>query len=331
MNIDIRIATGFYDHHKTIRLEKKLGFEGIKALHRLWFYAAEYRPNGHLTNMDDEDIASVCKWDGDIKQFIGVLSHSKYPWLDWEEDHYYLHNWEKRNGYAAHSEERSEKARRASLARWDKRNGNKKQKDNAKCINEHKPKAMLEKKQANAPSPAPTPSPNPYPTLQYITLKEWPNFVDKCFSDLLNDPEWIEEQKIFRPELDIQKTMELEKKFWAGKAGWHKKNKGNPGSDWKRTLRAAFGPKGINRVFNPKNNGHKSGNHIIQNKPKQDNSIQILREKYKSTEQEIQDHIPIFRGKYTQYKEFSDKSIMPFVEKDYLKSKEEKNNAIHGQ
>lgn len=173
VNEDIRISLDFWDHHKTIRLKKRLGYEGIEALTRLWFYAAAYRPNGHLTNMDNEDIAIAAHWNGDPDAFVNVLSDPKYPWLDKNGDHFYLHNWHKRNGYACFSKERSDQARMAAEIRWKKRH--KLQKDNTGSNADENANgiesAMPDDANSNPPIPTPTPAPNPIPTPYGIAKK----------------------------------------------------------------------------------------------------------------------------------------------------------------
>lgn len=154
MNNDIRISVDFFDHHKTAKLEKELGFQGVKSLLHLWFYAAKYRPDGHLKNMDLDDIINVSKWNGEPDIFLKALTHQDKSWLDWIDDHYYLHNWEKRNGYACQAEKRSNIAKKAAELRWNKKE---KQYVNAQSIK----KAMLQQCSSNAPAYAPNPNPNP--------------------------------------------------------------------------------------------------------------------------------------------------------------------------
>ncbi|MFW9872558.1 MAG: hypothetical protein ACFFG0_05595, partial [Candidatus Thorarchaeota archaeon] len=168
MNQDFRVSTDFWDHHKTVRLKKELGYAGIEALQRLWSYTAKFRPNGYLTNMDNIDIAIACKWEGDADRLVEVLSNKKYPWIEKNGDHYKLHNWEKRNGFAVHAEERSEKARKAANKRWEKN-----QQDNANSMRQ----AMLTDATSNAPSPTPTPT----PTKEKIYKKENQEKIKKAF------------------------------------------------------------------------------------------------------------------------------------------------------
>lgn len=152
MNKDIRLSVDFFQHHKTKRLKRKLGVEGIIALQQLWCYAARNRPKGSLTDMDAEDIASVCDWDGDEQQFVSCLCDIGFL-EQCEEGIYHIHDWESHNPYAAFADERSEAARKAARARWEK-------KDNAKSVrNECDPHANGTKSQCPLPSPSPSPNP----------------------------------------------------------------------------------------------------------------------------------------------------------------------------
>lgn len=155
MNEDIRISLDFWDHHKTIRLKKRLGYEGIEALTRLWFYAAKYRPDGHLTNMNNEDIAIAAHWNGDPDKFVAALADPKYPWLDKNKGCFCLHNWQKRNGYACFSERRSAKSRYAAEQKWLKYN---------RIMLSACPEDATGIPNAFTPSPSPSPSPNPNPS-----------------------------------------------------------------------------------------------------------------------------------------------------------------------
>jgi len=158
MNQDIRISLDFWDHHKTIHLKRKLGYEGIEAITRIWFYAAKYRPDGHLTKMSNEDIAIVAHWSGDPDQLIEILSDKNYPWLDKLDGFFSIHNWKKRNSYAIFSEKRSRQARKAAEARYKKGFNN--HNVNAERMLTDNADSMLT---ANAPYPYPYPDPDPEP------------------------------------------------------------------------------------------------------------------------------------------------------------------------
>lgn len=125
MNIDIRLSIGFFDHPKTIKLQKRCGIEAVLCLQRLWLWAASNRPSGVLFGVDEEDIEIAAKWTGEDGKFIRTLE--ELHWIDWSHDPaceadgcWVLHGWEEHQAYACKSEERREKAKKAINARWEK-------------------------------------------------------------------------------------------------------------------------------------------------------------------------------------------------------------------
>lgn len=119
MNTDIRLSTEFFRHPKTLKLKRRLGLEGIFSLQQLWVWVAQNRSNGNLAGLDTEDIALAACWEGDEGTFVQTLIDLR--WLDVLDDGVLcLHNWASRQEYAAKSEERIEKAKKAAAARWNK-------------------------------------------------------------------------------------------------------------------------------------------------------------------------------------------------------------------
>lgn len=114
MNIDIRLALGFFDHPKTRKLARRLGWEAVIGLLRLWMWAAENRPRGELTGLDAEDVELAASWEGEQGAFTAALVTLR--WLDESGEGYVLHGWEERQAYASRSEERSDRARLARLS-----------------------------------------------------------------------------------------------------------------------------------------------------------------------------------------------------------------------
>jgi len=157
MSKDIRIATSFIHHPKTIKLRTRLGAEGLVSLISLWAFAGEYRPKGRLKNMSDEDIAIASQWAGDPAELIKVLD--EIGWIDSNNGDWILHDWEEHNGYAFYADERKERAKNAAAVRWgNKDNANSNAGSNAGSIAKR-----------NAPSPAPKPAPSPSPTPKRFT------------------------------------------------------------------------------------------------------------------------------------------------------------------
>lgn len=155
MSKDIRITIGLCDHPKTVKLVRKVGEGGFRCLLRLWSYAACHRPQGELSGMDATDLAIASGWAGDEQEWISALVAVGF--IDDNDGALSLHDWERHNPFAFHSEERSQKARAAAKAKWDKRSHANR---NAPSSVEHSD----EQEPADAPSPIPTPSPSPSPS-----------------------------------------------------------------------------------------------------------------------------------------------------------------------
>lgn len=147
MNSDIRISITFFQHHKTKKLIRRFGPEGIIFLQKIWVYAAQYRSKGRLDDMTAEDIAVAVDWMGEPDELVSTLCEIGFL-KQCEEGIYLIHDWEVHNPWAFHAKERSEKASNAANARWG----------NAKKCPEHA-SSMPEASPSNAPSPTPTPTP----------------------------------------------------------------------------------------------------------------------------------------------------------------------------
>jgi hypothetical protein len=125
MNIDIRLQVSFRDHPKRIRLERRLGPAGPLAMIDLLLAVAQSKPDGHLHGWSDEDIAIAARWNGKPEEFVSTLAELRF--LDRHEDgSYSVHDWTEHNSYAAGAQERSERARAAARARWDRQTQNSK-------------------------------------------------------------------------------------------------------------------------------------------------------------------------------------------------------------
>ena len=121
MNTDIRLSISFINHRKRKKLKRLLGAEGVLALIDLWLQTALNNPDGILRGMDEEDIALEAGWEGDPQEFVEALI--KCGFLDQLEDGTYkIHDWEEHQPWAAGAKERSERARRAAKAKWERMN-----------------------------------------------------------------------------------------------------------------------------------------------------------------------------------------------------------------
>lgn len=111
--MDIRLDVGFFQHPKTIKLERRLGLEGVKALLQLWMWAAKERPEGVLSNMDDEDIEIAANWAAD-GPLVSVLVELR--WIDRTDEGPVLHDWADHNSWVAASVDRGDRARLSRMA-----------------------------------------------------------------------------------------------------------------------------------------------------------------------------------------------------------------------
>ncbi len=175
MNTDIRLSVGFLDHFKTLKLKRELGWDAIESLLRLWFFAAQCKPDGILSSMDADDIETAAKWPGRPGCFLAALL--KFRWMDCSNGVYALHDWADHNAFCVHAIERRDRAKRAAEMRWRKRNpfdAVSNAQSNAKCnadriaLSNAKCNATSNATSnavCNAPTPTPTPKQQqpPYP------------------------------------------------------------------------------------------------------------------------------------------------------------------------
>lgn len=125
MNTDIRIKTTFLTHHKTIRLRRKLGPEGVLSLIALWLYVAQYRPDGDISDLAPEDVAAVSMWEKDPYHFFGTLIEVGFVDECLNSDGSVarkIHDWGDHNAFAARGRERAINAKINALKRWGKFN-----------------------------------------------------------------------------------------------------------------------------------------------------------------------------------------------------------------
>ena len=82
------------EHPKTRKLARRNGIGGIRGaiglLHCLWWWAADYAPDGDLTKHDTEDVAVACEWDGEPAEIIKHLVDCGF--LE-NNDGLHIHDW----------------------------------------------------------------------------------------------------------------------------------------------------------------------------------------------------------------------------------------------
>lgn len=115
MNTDFRVHVDFFDHFKTIKLERQLGPEGVIALMRLWAWSAKNRPDGVLSGMDADDIEIAARWNGVQRAFNDVITSLRF--LDCVDGKYRLHDWKDHNEWQAEAQNRSDTSRLTRMAK----------------------------------------------------------------------------------------------------------------------------------------------------------------------------------------------------------------------
>ncbi|NCB72845.1 MAG: hypothetical protein EOM45_13825, partial [Clostridia bacterium] len=160
---DMRIDVDFVDHPKTKRLIRMTGFEGFYCLMKLFSIAAKIYKRGELKNLDASDIEDLTGWTGEQGKFVEALLDPKICFLEHEGDLFIIHDWDVNQPWIYGSEARSEKARKAINARWDKdkddtqddsSNTQESTGDTTSIHNEYETYT-----ECNTPSPSPSPSP----------------------------------------------------------------------------------------------------------------------------------------------------------------------------
>lgn len=91
MEIDFRLSCAYSTHHGVAKLERKLGAAAVLAHIRLLMFAGQFRPDGHLSGMDVEDIALAADYEGDTRDFVSTLA--RVGLLVMQEGRYMLSEW----------------------------------------------------------------------------------------------------------------------------------------------------------------------------------------------------------------------------------------------
>ena len=82
---------------------------------RLWLWAAQNRPSGVLSGMDEEDIEIAARWNGEVRAFNGVVRRLKL--LDAVGDMFQIHDWQEHNTWQSEAENRSNASRLSRMAK----------------------------------------------------------------------------------------------------------------------------------------------------------------------------------------------------------------------
>jgi hypothetical protein len=163
MNTDIRIAVDFWDHPKTVKLERRGGLNAVKSLQILWLWAAQNKPCGHFIGLDSEDIEIAARWTGENGFFVKLVVD--LGWLEENEDGFRLHGWAEHNPWAAGADNRGDKARFSRLAKINKELYGRLINEGRTSITKKEYDLLTDVKRSltNRISPAPAPAPSPSP------------------------------------------------------------------------------------------------------------------------------------------------------------------------
>lgn len=113
---DCRFSTAFPHHPKTVKLIRRLQEAAAWAWVCLLLWVADNRPDGNLTGLSGEDLEIAAGWNGESGTLISTLVDVRF--LDGEPGAYTVHDWAEHNPYVASRPQRIEASRLAGEARW---------------------------------------------------------------------------------------------------------------------------------------------------------------------------------------------------------------------
>ena len=123
MNTDIRIQVGLWQHPKWLRLGARLGPQGQLALIRLWCWVGQYRDDGRLYDVADDEIEIVAAgWTGESGKFLEAILALRWADRD-DEGVVVMHDWAEHNPWCAARTARADAARTAALVKAHKQRG----------------------------------------------------------------------------------------------------------------------------------------------------------------------------------------------------------------
>ena len=228
---DMRLSLNFVDHPKVRKIIRRCGYEAFYGLIKLYSIAGRMYIDGLLKGFDLDDIEDLADWHGESGLFGSTLLDVCL--IDETEEGYYLHDWEEHQPWIIGSEERSEKAKKAAEARWNKGENSQNDAQNADSMqdacNEHangnaKPMQVACSSDAPSPSPTPTYSNTPLDSKESCPPKgKRPRFVKPSIDEVSG---YCREQGY---SVDAEQFV-----AYYDSNGW--KVGRNPMKDWKRAL-----------------------------------------------------------------------------------------------
>ena len=116
MNTDIRLNTTILSDPKIRKLIRKKGHEGFFNLISLWIHTAQHNCDGKLSGMDNDDIMDASGTNDE--DFVSLLLDLKLLLL--KNKTYEINKWAEHQQWAMGAKTRSETAKIAAKARWEK-------------------------------------------------------------------------------------------------------------------------------------------------------------------------------------------------------------------
>lgn len=118
---------------------------------RLWLYAADRHTKGVLEGMNQDDLEDVAGWTGIRGVFAEYTIRTR--WIDKSDDGTLsIHDWKEHQPWVFHSDKRSEAAKAAISARWERIKN--------QSVNSHRIRGVYgANTERNTPSPIPSPLP----------------------------------------------------------------------------------------------------------------------------------------------------------------------------
>ena len=174
MSDDIRLKINFKGHRKRRKLKKLLGASYLDYLTDIWLTVAEERPDGNISDWDDDDLLIAASATTPFKGPAHKLREALIDvgFLDAGDTlKLVVHDWTEHQPWVIGSPMRKEKNKRNAMIRWAKRDGawkDCKGQCNSQCVSQcslHSVSQCPFDASRNAPYPT-----LPYPTLPYLTL-----------------------------------------------------------------------------------------------------------------------------------------------------------------
>ena len=187
------------------------GHEAFYSLVQLWCYVAQNHPKGILRDYDKDDLEIVSKWTGLRGLFAKSVTKKEIGFVNKIKNGFEINDWEEHNPYVFHTDERSEKARKAAKKRWEP------SKDaglgDASSIHQAMPLAQSSNAPSPNPSPSPLPPPNPKPIKTFLLDSIEYQLAELLFTEILKSNEGHKKPNLQTWSKEIDLMIRLEKRI----------------------------------------------------------------------------------------------------------------------